>query len=168
MVADNAVNKQVHDEATEVFFQENVVLISLGDAGDAGLPPPMFRNNGQGSYAAPISKLKRLEIIIPISKALQARRLEWLLKRICKALAQYCCLTEIRITPIAQSSWYVPELDTVMDGLLELLKVIRGVETVVFHDQAALLRSSGGWTEQRIIGTQAQKERIQNIMPSSA
>ena len=160
------VNKQMYEEATEVFFVENDVLISPVDVGNAGLPLSMFRPDDQGSYGTLISKLKRLHIVIPMSKTLQTRRLEWILKRVCKVLAEHCHLTKVRITPAAQSSWYVPELDTAMDGLLETLKVIRGVKTVVFTDQAALLRRSGGWTEQRIIGTQAQKERIQNIMGS--
>ncbi|KAL8918456.1 MAG: hypothetical protein Q9208_007362 [Pyrenodesmia sp. 3 TL-2023] len=40
-----AVNKQIHEEATEAFFRENVVAVSLHDDGFLGLPPPMFRDD---------------------------------------------------------------------------------------------------------------------------
>ena len=80
-----AMNKQMYEEATEVLFVENDVLISPVDVGDVGLPLSMFRPDDQRSYGTLISKLKRLHIVIPMSKTLQARRLEWILVRVCKA-----------------------------------------------------------------------------------
>lgn len=121
-----AMKNQLYEEATKVFIQQNVVKIALGDNGGAHLSPPIFRDNGQGLLVgAPISKLKRIGIILPMSKVLQTHRLAWLLKRVCRAFANHSHLRENRITPMARSNWYVVELDPAMNGPLEFLKMIR-------------------------------------------
>lgn len=157
-----AVSKQVYDEATDIFFQENVVILSLADDAGADLPPPMFRDIPQGPS---IAKLKKVEISFSMNKALEAPRLEWHLRRLCSSLSERSQLTQVEVYTTAQKTWYKPELDMAIDRLLELLEVIRGVTTVHFVTDAELFARGGGM-EHRVIGTQAQKDRIRDIMTS--
>ncbi|KAL8991951.1 MAG: hypothetical protein Q9169_007507 [Polycauliona sp. 2 TL-2023] len=123
-----AVNKQIHHEATEVFFRENVVGISLHDDGGLGLPPPMFRDDASDIQQAYIKKLTRVHIILPLHSVSQARRLRWVFERVCQALAQSPQLQEVRITPYTASDGDQSELDVLMDDILGTITLLRGGE----------------------------------------
>ncbi|KAL8847241.1 MAG: hypothetical protein Q9221_007728, partial [Calogaya cf. arnoldii] len=157
-----AVSKQIHQEATEAFFRENVVGIHLYDHGGSGQPSPMFTQDASDIQQAYIKKLAKVDIGLPMHTATAAPRLKWVLERVCHALAQCPRLEEVRITPCTPSSWYKPELDVTMDSILETVTLLRGVSSVRFSDQATL--SAQAREPARIIGTEAQKERLRSIV----
>ena len=160
-----AVNEQIHEEATEAFFCENVVGIHLRDDGGSGLPPPMLREDASDIQQGHIKKLAKVNIILPIHRASEVPRLRWILERVCQALAQSPRLEEVRVPPCTQSSRHQPELDVAMDDVLEMITLLRGVSSLRFSDQDAF--SAEAVEECYIIGTEAQKERLCSIANGS-
>lgn len=156
-----AVSKQIHEEATESFFRENLVAVLLRDDGFLGLPPPMFRDDASAIQQGYIRKLKKVDVVLPMHKKSQARRLRWVLERVCQALATCPRLEEVRVTPRTPSIWYQPGLDVAMDSVLEAITLLRGVSSVTFSDQATLSAQS---EEAHVIGTQAQNDRLCSIV----
>ncbi|KAL8719380.1 MAG: hypothetical protein Q9225_003610 [Loekoesia sp. 1 TL-2023] len=123
-----AVCKQVYEEATNVFFGQNIIKIDLGQ----NLAPPMFR---KGPQATAIHKLRRIEIHLPLYSVPEAARLIWLLQLVCQALSIRSHLTEVTIIPFCPTSWYKPAMHQAMDNVLETLTALRGVGRVFFSGQ---------------------------------
>ncbi|KAL8897362.1 MAG: hypothetical protein Q9207_007248 [Kuettlingeria erythrocarpa] len=128
-----AVSKQVYEEATTTFFTHNLIQINLGDD-----LPPMFRNSAQASSSSLVSRVRRVEIRLPLYRAMEIRRLSWLVQRLCQTLAARTQLTEVRVVPFCPRSWYLPQLHQVMDDILENFTGLRGIPHVYLVDQAGL------------------------------
>ena len=159
-----AVNKQIHEEATDALFRENTVVVSLVDDGFLGLPPPIFRDDASNLQQAYLRKLRKVYIMIPLYKIPEARRLKWVFERVCQKLAQAAELEELRVNSCTTKWWYKPELDVAMDSVLEAVTLLQGMSRVVFSDQSEF---GGELSESRVIGTQAQKDRLCSIVNNS-
>ncbi|KAL8894718.1 MAG: hypothetical protein Q9192_004100 [Flavoplaca navasiana] len=81
-----AVSKQIHEEASDAFFRENVVMVALGDDAFLGLPPLMFRDDASDIQRAYVKKLRKVAIMLPMARESEAPRLQWVLERVCQAL----------------------------------------------------------------------------------
>lgn len=127
-----AVSKQVYEEATTTFFTHNLIQINLGDN-----LPPMFRDSAQTSSSL-VSRVRRVDIRLPIYRAPEVRRLSWLVQRLCQTLTTRTQLTGVRVVPFCPESWYVPQLHQVMDNILENFIALRGIPHVYLPDQAGL------------------------------
>ena len=159
-----AVSRQVYEEATTIFFHMYTVHLPLGDSGTAEMAAPMFREAAQKPYCVTIEKLKKINIHLPLSKQCKGPHLHWVVKRVCALLAQHACLKEMRITPVSYSSWYIPALDTVIDQIMEVFTLLRGVKKVVFTNQSELPKYGSG--RGLMVGTEEQKQRLKRIMTS--
>ncbi|KAL9029463.1 MAG: hypothetical protein Q9180_007030 [Flavoplaca navasiana] len=155
-----AVSKQIHEEASDAFFRENIVGVGLGDDAFLGLPPLMFRDDASDIQRAYVKKLRKVAIVLPMARESAAPRLRWVLERVCRALTHSPHLEKVSVNPYISSSWYKPQCDALMDSVLESVKLIRKPNAVKFSEQAEFGDNSGI----RVIGTRAQKDRLCSII----
>ena len=149
-----AVCRQMYEEATSVFFACNIIRIDLGEK----LLPPIFR---QTSQLALLGKLRRIDVHLPLYQSHEAAPLIWLLKRLCHALMAQSQLTEMKLSPFVPLCWYTPNLHEEMDRVLETLTVLRGMKCVFNAYRQAVLSD-----EKILLGTEAQRQRVQEIAGS--
>ncbi|KAL9626302.1 MAG: hypothetical protein Q9204_007414, partial [Flavoplaca sp. TL-2023a] len=158
-----AVSKQIHEEASDVFFRENVVMVSLGDDAFLGLPPLIFRDDASDTQRAYVKKLRKVAIMLPMSRESEAPRLQWVLERVCRALAHSPRLVKVSVNPYLSSNWYKHQCDALMDNVLESVKLIRKPNTANFSKQSEF----GDNSRIRVIGTQAQKDWLCSIIDAA-
>ncbi|KAL8834113.1 MAG: hypothetical protein Q9170_003916 [Blastenia crenularia] len=157
-----AVSRQMYEEASSVFFGQNLIKIELVGSGYLALPSPMFRIGFQPTNQDLMGKLKRVELDITTGKVC-----EWALKLISRELASRTRLNELKINAYGLGT-AEPDVDAAMDEMLEILTVVRGVGRVIFNEPTWKDQTSSGWSgnngELRILGSQAQRERVSRIM----
>ncbi|KAL8983050.1 MAG: hypothetical protein Q9205_002601 [Flavoplaca limonia] len=131
-----AVSKQIHEEASDAFFRENVVMVALGDDAFLGLPPLMLRDDASDIQRAYVKKLRKVAIMLPMARESEAPRLQWVLERVCRALTHSPHLEKVSVKPYMSSSWYKPQCDTLMNSVSESIKLIRKPNVVNFSEQS--------------------------------
>ncbi|KAL8833701.1 MAG: hypothetical protein Q9176_007857 [Flavoplaca citrina] len=158
-----AVSKQIHEEASDAFFRENVVMVVLGDDAFLGLPPLMLRDDASDIQRAYVKKLRKVAIMLPMARESEAPRLQWVLERVCRALTHSPHLEKVSVKPYMSSSWYKPQCDTLMNSVSESIKLIRKPNVVNFSEQSEFGDNSGI----RVIGTRAQQDRRCSIIDAA-
>ncbi|KAL8769233.1 MAG: hypothetical protein Q9209_004734 [Squamulea sp. 1 TL-2023] len=157
------VCKQIYEEATTVFFSHNRIRIKLVGSEYSRLPSPMFRTGFQPTDQALIGKLKKIDM-----KLTTERTCEWALRRVCQELARRARLKEIKVTA-HEFADLGSEADKALDGLLEILTAVRGLNSVILNEPApndpyTFIGGIGGGPRMRIPGTAAQRDRVKRIM----
>ncbi|KAL8840881.1 MAG: hypothetical protein Q9170_001145 [Blastenia crenularia] len=152
-----AVCKQIHVEATSIFFSQNTIHFDLG----ADLP--IFRTGVQTPF---LNKLKRIEILLPLYRVPEAPRLGWLHQRLCQALAAPRQLTKLKIIPFCPEAWYEPDLHEAMEGVLDKLTILRGVGKLFFAGQDGQSATTTSYRSPVLLGSAEQKERIRSKISS--
>ena len=155
-----AVSKQIHEEASDAFFRENIVMVALSDDAFLGLPPLMFRDDASDTQRAYVKKLRKVAMMLRMARESAAARLQWVLERVCRALTHSPHLEKVSVKPYMSSRWYKPQYDALMDNVLESVKLIRKPNAVNFSEQSEF----GDNSEIRVIGTRAQKDRLCSII----
>ena len=160
------VSKQVHEEAAQVFFQINTIAVVLGDNGETGLPPAMFRPDAHGGYSPHVAKVQKVLIMLPFHRAAEEPRIDWSLNQVCEGLKKSSTLREIQIAALSPFRSFKPEFDAAADRIMEHLSLLRGVEKVHFIEQKEL--AGRGLHLRCIIGTAERKRRLKATMTSRA
>lgn len=155
-----AVSKQVHEEASDAFFRENIVMVALGDDACLGLPPLMFRDDASDIQRAYVKKLRKVAIVLPTVRRSETPQLQWVLERVCRALTHSPHLEKVSVNPYMPSTWYKLQCDALVDSVLESVKLIRKPNAVKFSEQSEFGENS----RIRVIGTWAQKDRLCSII----
>lgn len=151
------VCKQIHDEATTVFFSQNTFKIELEGEQFPNLPSPMFRTGYQPTNQDPISKLKKIELDLK-----PGRKCAWALEHVCKELANRASLQEVRLNA-HDSEYEDSNADKAMDEIFEILTVLKGVGKVVFSEGTTV----DVWDNvhpARTLGTQVVRDRVSTIL----
>ena len=152
-------SKQLFAETMTSFLENNVIEVMISPDQSLGLPLLFYPAAVSATYW-PLDRFRRVQVVIAFNQVEHCNFIRAELERFCNTI-QHCQLSQLRIRPTCEGTWFREGMDEAFDEVLQCLERLRGIQELVFTTDMELYQEQYG---ERLVGTPEYRDHLRSVV----